>query len=64
MTAKHLTGDPDDDPILRDLPFQVAFEVTIADGATGKRLAVRQAEAILDVLTWCHRAAVRRSGNP
>ncbi|MFI7218406.1 hypothetical protein [Micromonospora maritima] len=36
-----------------DLP-EVRFDVTVLDGEAGRRLAVLQAEAILDVLTWLH----------
>ncbi|MEV6689850.1 hypothetical protein AB0M35_00015 [Micromonospora sp. NPDC051196] len=30
------------------------FDVTVLDGEVGRRLAVLQAEVILDVLTWLH----------
>ncbi|MFB9850510.1 hypothetical protein ACFFMR_08950 [Micromonospora andamanensis] len=30
------------------------FDVTVLDGDAGRRLAVLQAEVILDVLTWLH----------
>lgn len=34
--------------------FEVDFDITVVDGEKGRRLAVLQAEAILDVLTWFH----------
>ena len=33
-------------------PAEVQYDVTIVDGAAGKRLAAVQARAILDVLLW------------
>lgn len=33
---------------------EVRFDVTVLDGEAGRRLAVLQAEVILDVLTWLH----------
>ena len=33
-------------------PFAVEFDITVVDGDEGDRLAVAQAEAILDVVTW------------
>ena len=32
--------------------LEIAFDITVVGGAEGRRLAVLQAEAILDVLTW------------
>ncbi|WBB77699.1 hypothetical protein O7606_15615 [Micromonospora sp. WMMD882] len=36
-----------------DVP-EVQFDVTVLDGEAGRRLAMLQAEVILDVLTWRH----------
>ncbi|WP_043163396.1 hypothetical protein [Salinispora tropica] len=36
-----------------DVP-EVRFDVTVLDGEAGRRLAVLQAEVILDMLTWLH----------
>lgn len=36
-----------------DVP-EVRFDVTVLDGDAGRRLAVLQAEVILDALTWLH----------
>ncbi len=33
-------------------PHQVHYDIRVVDGPEGKRLAVVQAQAILDVLTW------------
>jgi hypothetical protein len=33
---------------------EVDFDVTVVDGEAGRRLAILQAEVILDVLTWLH----------
>ncbi|WP_032718128.1 hypothetical protein [Salinispora oceanensis] len=33
---------------------EVRFDVTVLDGEAGRRLAVLQAEVVLDVLTWLH----------
>lgn len=41
------TGARGDEP-------EVQFEVTVLDGDAGRRLAVLQAEVILDLLTWLH----------
>ncbi|MET7427118.1 hypothetical protein [Dactylosporangium sp. NPDC005555] len=34
--------------------LQVEFNITVVGGEQGRRLAVLQAEAVLDVLTWLH----------
>jgi len=57
MTAPHHQTpaiDPDDPT---DRPLEVEFDITVVDGAEGKRLAALQAKAILDVLTWWHEHA-------
>jgi hypothetical protein len=33
-------------------PAEVEYDITVVDGAAGKRLAAIQAQAILDVLLW------------
>lgn len=33
-------------------PDESDVDITVVDGEAGQRLAVRQAQAILDVLTW------------
>jgi hypothetical protein len=38
-------------------PDEVHYDITVVDGAAGKRLAAVQAQAILDVLTWWHEHA-------
>ncbi len=38
-------------------PFEVEFDITLVGGDESDRLAVRQAEVILDVLTWLGRYA-------
>ncbi|QOC95420.1 hypothetical protein [Micromonospora craniellae] len=38
----------------RSVEPDVQCGVTVLDGDAGRRLAVRQAEVILDVLTWLH----------
>ena len=35
-------------------PIEFDFDITVVDGEAGRRLAVLQAEVILDVLTWLH----------
>lgn len=37
-----------------DGALKVEFDITVVDGEQGRRLAVMQAEAVLDVLTWMH----------
>ncbi|WP_203780361.1 hypothetical protein [Paractinoplanes rishiriensis] len=37
-----------------DAPLQVDFDITVVDGEHGRRLAVLQAQVVLDVLTWLH----------
>jgi hypothetical protein len=44
-----------DDPT--DRPLEVQFDITVVDGAEGKRLSALQAKAILDVLTWWYEHA-------
>lgn len=38
-------------------PTKVIYDIRIADGDEGKRLAPVQAQAILDVLTWAAKQA-------
>ncbi len=45
-------------------PFEVEFDITVVDGAEGRRLAALQAQAIVDVLTWLHEHATADSPEP
>lgn len=45
-------------------PFEVDFDITVVDGEPGRRLAVLQADAILEVLTWFHHHAQPSAGQP
>ena len=44
-------------------PAQVEYDITIVDGAAGKRLAAVQAQAILDVLLWWRDHTRAAAGN-
>lgn len=35
-------------------PLQIDYDVKVVAGEQGQRLAILQAEAVLDVLTWLH----------
>jgi hypothetical protein len=44
--------------------LDVEFDITVVDGEEGRRLAVLQAQAIVDVLTWLHDHASAGSAEP
>lgn len=48
------TSQTRDDGVGPSGPLLVEFDLTVVEGEAGRRLAVLQAEVILDVLTWLH----------
>jgi hypothetical protein len=43
-------------------PAEVEYDITVVDGAAGRRLAAVQAQAILDVLAWWREHLTEPSG--
>jgi hypothetical protein len=52
------------DTAARDGETTVQFDVTVVGGEAGRRLAVLQAEVILDVLTWLHEHQCKDRSDP